>query len=138
VTLFERVYPEHRWVSRSACEEYLRGILFGNPWHAPDLPPWVSEEDGRIAGFVCVVPRPMVFRGRLIRAAVGCLYMVDPNRRNSLTALELIRAVLAGPQDLFIADGANDEARRLWLAAGGSAPILYGLHWTRLLRPARR
>lgn len=137
VALFERVYPAHRWASKDACEQYLRHVLFANPWRAPDLPSWVSEKNGRITGFVGVVPRSMVFRGRPIRAAVGCLYMVDPDRRNSLIALELVRAALAGPQDLFIADGANDDARRLWLGAGGRAPLLYSLHWTRLLRPAR-
>ncbi len=137
VALFERVYPEHRWFSRDACEQYLRDILFGNPWCAPDLPSWISEERGHATGFAGVGPRPMRFRGEQIRAAVGCLFMVDPDRRNSLIALRLVQAALAGPQDLFIADGANDDARRLWLGAGGSAPLLYNLHWTRPLRPAR-
>lgn len=137
VALFERVYPAHRWASREACGEYLSDVLLGNPWRAPDLPSWVSEDGGRVTGFAGVLPRPMTFRGRPIRAAVGFLYMVDPDRRGSLAALQLIRAALAGPQDLFIADGANDDACRLWRAAGGSVPLLYGLHWTCLLRPAR-
>jgi hypothetical protein len=137
VALFERVYPAHRWDSAEACGQYLREILFGNPWRAADLPSWVSEENGRIAGFAGVVPRPMLFRGRPIRAAVGCLYMVDPDRRSSLIALQLLRAALAGPQDLFVADGSNDDARRLCISAGGSAPLLYSLHWTRPLRPAQ-
>src|SRR5258706_2633535 len=137
VTLFERVYPAHRWASQDACGRYLRDILLRNPWRAPDLPSWVSEERGRLAGFAGVVPRPMVFRGRPIRAAVGCLYMVDPDRRNSLIAFQLLRAALAGPQDLFMADGSNDATRRLCLGAGGSAPLLYNLHWTRPLRPAQ-
>jgi hypothetical protein len=137
VSLFERVYPAHRWTSQDACGRYLRDILLRNPWRAPDLPSWVSEDRGRLAGFAGVVPRPMVFRGRPIRAAVGCLYMVDPDQRNSLIAFQLLRAALAGPQDLFIADGSNDATRRLCLGAGGSAPLLYNLHWTRPLRPAQ-
>jgi hypothetical protein len=79
----------------------------------------------------------MTFRGRAIRVAVGCQFMVDPGQRQSLVALQLAKSVLTGPHDLFVADGANDEARRLWLAAGGSVPLAYSLHWTRLLRPAR-
>jgi hypothetical protein len=135
--LFERVYPDQRWPSRAACEAYFREILFGNPWRDPELPSWVAEEDGRIAGFAGVVPRPMLFRGRAIRAAVGCQFMVDPNRRHGLTAMQLARAALSGSQDLFIADGANDLSRQMWTALGGTAPLLYNLHWTRPLRPAR-
>src|SRR3979490_242670 len=135
--LFERVYPEQRWISRTACEAYFREILFGNPWRDLDLPSWVAEEDGRMAGFAGVVPRRMAFRGRPIRVAVGCQFMVDPNRRHGLTALQLARAALSGPQDLFIADGANDLSRQILTGLGGTTPLLYNLHWTRPLRPAR-
>jgi hypothetical protein len=137
VSLFERVYPQHRWASRTECEAYFREIFFASPWRDLDLPSWIAEQNGGIAGFAGVLPRPMTFRGRALRVAVGCQFMVDPGQRQSLLALQLAKSVLTGPQDLFVADGANDEARRLWLAAGGSVPLAYNLHWTRLLRPAR-
>jgi len=135
--LFERAYPDQHWGSAAAREAYFREILFGNPWRDLDLPSWVAEEDGRIAGFAGVMPRRMVFRGRPIRVAVGCQFMVDPNRRHGLTALQLARAAISGPQDLFIADGANDLSRQMWAGLGGTAPLLYNLQWTRPLRPAR-
>lgn len=135
--LFERAHPDQRWSSPAACEAYFREILFGNPWRDLDLPSWVAEEDGRMAGFAGVVPRQMVFRGRPVRVAVGCQFMVDPNRRHGLTALQLARAAISGPQDLFIADGANDLARHMLAGVGGTVPLLYNLHWTRLLRPAQ-
>lgn len=135
--LFTRVYPQHRWHSQAACESYFREILFDNPWRDLELPSWVAEENGRISGFYAVLPRRMLLRGRPIRVAVGCQFMVDPDKRRSLTALQLIKAYLSGPQDLSLADGANDQARRMWVAIGGTAPLLYSLHWTRLLRPAR-
>ena len=136
--LFARVYPEHRWSSQAACESYLREMLFDNPWRDPEVPSWVAEEeDGRISGFYAVMPRRMSLRGRPVRVAVGCQFMVDPHRRNSLTALEMAKAFLSGPQDLTLADGANDLSRRLWMGIGGTASPLYSLHWTRPLRPAR-
>ena len=135
--LFARVYPEYRWRSQDACESYFREILFGNPWCDPDIPSWVAEENGRLSGFYAVLPRRMLLHGRPIRVAVGCQFMMAPDNRNSLAALQLTKACVSGPQDLTLADGANAQARRMWVAIGGVAPLLYGLHWTRLLRPAR-
>lgn len=135
--LFARVYPEHRWRSQSACEAYFHEVLFENPWRDLAIPSWVAEENGRMAGFYAVLPRKMLLRGRPIRVAVGCQFMMDPANRNSLAALQLAKACISGPQDLTFADGASAQARRMWVAIGGAAPLLYGLHWIRLLRPAR-
>ncbi len=135
--LFARVYPELRWSSRAAYESYFREMLFDNPWRDPELPSWVAEEDGRICGFYGVVPRRMLLRGRPLRVAMGCQFFVDPNRRNSLIAFQLVKACISGPQDLTLTDGASDKSRRIWIRIGGTAPLLYSLHWTRPLRPAR-
>lgn len=135
--LFARVYPEHRWSSPAACEAYFREMLFNNPWRDLQLPSWVAEEDGRVCGCYAVMPRSMLFRGRRIRVAVLCQVIVDPDQRHSLTVLQLAKACLSGPQDLTLADGANDKARRMWIGIGGTVPLLHSLHWTRPLRPAR-
>ena len=135
--LFMRVYPGHWWSSRSACEAYFHEMLFDHPWRDLDLPSWVAEEDGGMSGCYAIQPRPMLFRGRRIRVAVGFQFMVDPDRRRSLTALQLAKACLSGSQDLTLADGASDQVRRGWAAIGGTAPLLYSLHWTRPLRPVR-
>jgi len=112
-------------------------MLFDNPWRDLELPSWVAEEDGGISGCYAVLPRRMLLRGRPIRVAVGCQFMVDPDKRRSLTALQLAQACLSGPQDLTLADGASEQVRRGWIAIGGTAALSYSLHWTRPLRPAR-
>ncbi len=135
--LFRRVSPGQSWPSQAACESYFREVLFDNPWRDPELPSWLAEEDGRVAGFQAVLPRPMLLRGRPLRVAVGCQFIVDPDQRHALTALRLAKAFLSGPQDLSLADGANEQVRRMWVGLGGIPSLLYSLHWTRLLRPAR-
>jgi hypothetical protein len=135
--LFGRAYPQYRWASQPACESYFREMLFENPWRDPELPSWVAEENGRISGFCGVMPRPMLLRGRPIRVAVSSQFMVDPDWSSGLTALQLAKACISGPQDLTLADGAHDLSRRAWIGIGGTAALLYSLHWTRPLRPAR-
>lgn len=135
--LFIRSSPRHYWSGHAACAEYFLQMLFGNPWRDPEIPSWVAEHSGRIVGYYAIMPRPMQLNGRALRVAVGCQFVVDPDHRNSLIALKLAQECLSGPQDLTLADGANDTARRMWLAMGGAAPLLYNLQWIRLLRPAR-
>ena len=135
--LFARVYPESGWISRPACEAYFREVFFNNPWRDPELPSWIAQEDRRIVGFYGVMPRPMQLRETPVRVAVTCQFMVDPDHRHGLVALQLAKACLSGPQDLTLADGASEQTRRGWLAVGGTAPPIYSLHWTRPLRPAQ-
>lgn len=135
--LFARVYPDLRWPSPSACESSLREVLLHNPWRNAELPSWVAEQNGRITGFLGVVPRRMLLRGRPIRVAVGVHFMVDPDHRHSLIALQLLKACFTGPQDLYLADGASDTSQRIWTKLGGTASLLYSLQWIWPLRPAR-
>jgi hypothetical protein len=135
--LFARVYPKLRWSSQAAYESYFRHMLFSNPWYDPELPSWVAEEGSRITGFYGVVPRRMLLHGRPIRVAMGYQFFVDPDKRHSLTALELLKAGISGPQDLTFTDTAGDTPGRMWTAVGGTAALLYSLYWTRPLRPAR-
>jgi hypothetical protein len=134
--LHARVYPESGWAAAD-YEAYLREVLLGNPWLDPEIPSWVMEDAGRIVGFLGIVPRRMRFGGRPVRVAVSCQLMVERESRASLAALSLLRRLFAGPQDLAIADGANETSRVVWEACGGIASPLHSLHWVRLLRPAQ-
>jgi GNAT acetyltransferase-like protein len=137
VGLFERVFPEHRWPSRQGCERYFHEIFFANPWRDLGLPSWVAQEGGVTVAFAGVLPRRMLFGSRPLKVAVGSQFLVHPEWRHSLVAVQLLKRVLRGAQDLFVTDGANEQMKRLWLAVGGTVPILQNLEWTRLLRPTR-
>lgn len=114
---FTRVFLEGR-------DERLSSLVF-------------QETDGRIAGFLGVAPRSVVLNGRRYRAAVSSQFIVDPTAQVALVALRLARAYLDGPQDLSIADEANDISRKIWEGLGGTTARLLSMYWTRALRPAR-
>ena len=137
VGLFQRVFPRHGWNSVEDCRRYFREVFFENPWRNGAVPSWVAVSGGRIAGFAGMMSRPMLFRGRRVLVAVDCNFIVDPAVRRSGAALKLFKAILSGPQDLTLADGAIDAVRHQWCQLGGAMPLGYNLHWIRPLRPAR-
>jgi len=130
-----------RFSDRSSLEElrsYFKEIFFHNPWCDKDLPSLVYQDENRqIVGFLGVVPRRMLMKGRPIRVAVSTQFMVDPSSRSSLAAVQLLKRFYSGPQDLSFADLAYDSGRRLWESLGGTAALLYSIYWTRILRPCR-
>jgi hypothetical protein len=121
-----------------AHDAYFARVFFGDPSHDDALSSLVYEDrDGRIVGFLGVIPRRMSFQGRPVRAAISSQFVVDPVSHVGLVAVALAKAFLAGPQDLSITDEADDLARRTWEGLGGTTALLHSMHWTRPLRPAR-
>jgi hypothetical protein len=121
-----------------AYRAYFTRVFLETPSVDRALPSLVYEdEDGRIAGFLGVVPRRMTMNGRRIVAAVSSQFVVAPTNRAGLVALRLASAFFSGPQDLSISDEANETSRRIWEGLGGTTALWHSLYWTRPLRPAR-
>ena len=135
--LYGRVFPRRPAGGSESATEYLREILWRNPWRDETLPSLVYEDGkGRIAGCLGVMPRPMLLAGRPIQAAISHTFMVEPGSRSSLAALALARAFVSGSQDLSIAEGGS-PSRRILERFGGTTSLVYSLRWTRPLRPTR-
>lgn len=115
----------------------LKRMFFQLPWRDGSLSSLAYEdESGRVIGCLGIIPRPMKFRGRVIRTAVGHHLIVDPSRQGARAGVELARHFIRGPQDLAVAVG-NEFSRRIWKFVGGSVSPLHSLSWTRTLRPAQ-
>jgi hypothetical protein len=137
--LWLRVFRHTQGPPPASLVGYFREVFLRNPWREDDLPPLVCiDPDGKVTGFLGVIPRRMVFRGRPIRVAVATQLMVDSEQVGSgFLAIELVRRFFAGPQDLSFSDGATDTAAKLWQGLGGGPALLYSLEWVRTFRPAR-
>ena len=139
--LHRSIFRAHEEPSAEMEQSYrcfFEDVYLHNPWYEDGICPLVCDEGrGRITGFLGVMPRPMRLKGRPIRAAVSSMFMVDPNHRFGLAAVQLMRAFLAGPQDLSLADESTGPSRKLWERLGGTTSLLRSMHWMRPLRPAR-
>jgi hypothetical protein len=116
---------------------YFRHVFLNPPLRAEGIGAMVCEENGKIAGFLGVTPRPMRFRGRPILALLTSQFVVDPASR-SLAGVRLMKTCLSGRQELTIADESNDISRLIWERLGGHSVPAHSLHWTAVLRPGRR
>jgi hypothetical protein len=121
-----------------AYRAYFMHVFLQNPSGLVALPSLVyQEDDGRITGFLGIVPRLMTMHGKRVQAAIGSQFVADPSSRVGFVAVRLAKAFLEGPQDLSITDEANDTTRRMWEGLGGTTSLLHSMYWTRPLRPAQ-
>jgi hypothetical protein len=96
----------------------------------------VYEREGRVLGFLGIMPRRVVFNGRPMLMAVCSQFVVDPAGRGQV-GLQLLKECFEGRQDLTISDEAGDSTRKIWEWCGGETVLSYSMQWTRPLRPAQ-
>jgi hypothetical protein len=139
--LHEQVFVPSGQSPRSGPDQYrahFSRVFLDNPSREAGLPSLVYEEDdGRVVGFLGVVPRRMSMNGQRFYAALSSRFVVDPASRTAIVAVQLAKSFLEGPQDVSIADEATDVARSIWEGLGGTTALLHSIYWTRPLRPAR-
>lgn len=137
VELRQQVFKHTARPGAQDLTAFFTRAFFDNPWRDLDLPSYVHlDAEGRVNGFVGVVPRAMRFEGRPIRVAVPTQLMMRPGAPAG-SGLRLVRAIFEGPQDLTISDAANEAARKLWERIGGVTSLAHSLFWTLPLRRSR-
>jgi hypothetical protein len=116
--------------------EFFERTLFDHPWVDPDIPSLVYVDGrGDIVGLISSNTRRMRFDGRPIRMTCSAHLLAHPRARRLGVGALLMRAFLAGPQDLTITDGATDTVRRMWEGLGGQTVHLSALSFIRVFRP---
>ena len=109
---------------------YIHDVYLAHPFSvSKDLQSLVYEHEGTVVGFIGVTPHSWKWRDQEVTAVTSSQYMVDPEFRSPVPAIELLKALLAGRQEFTIADGANEVSMRLWTRLGGRVSHLYNLFW---------
>ncbi len=132
-TLYVKRMRGRPGLGSASLQNYFREIFLANPWATADIPSWVYVDQGKIAGFLGVVPRVMEFEGKVIRLAVASQLMTY----GGTAAMELLAHLFRGPQDLSFTDGASELAHEVWVGVGALPAHLYSFTWLRPLRPAQ-
>jgi len=138
VTLSTSLFSREDTRSRQELVQNFDDVFLKNPWVNESIPSWVyTDSREKIIGFLGVTPRRMLFRGEPVSVAVSQHMMVSAEARAPFAPVEMLRKLLGGPQDLTIADMANDISRKIWERLGGEISPAFSIHWRRPLRPAR-
>jgi hypothetical protein len=136
--LIWKVLHERKGAAPASLHNHLGELFLRNPWLDEGIVSRVFEDSqGKIAGFFGALPRRMTLQGTTIRLAFGSNFVMDPESRVSMAAIQLVKAFMKGTQDISITDSANEMSRQLLRSLGFSVVPIYSLQWARPLRPSR-
>ena len=121
----------------ASLQGYVLDLFLRNPWLDDGIVSRVYEDSSaKIVGFFGGVPRRMSIQGKQVRLAFGSNFVMDPESRATMAAIQLVRAFMKGTQDISITDSANDNSRQLLRSLGFQVVPIYSLQWARPLRPS--
>jgi hypothetical protein len=132
--MFSRVFLKQRTAPGLGLATYLDEVVLGGNGE-PRSRVFVDGR-GDVRGFIGIWPRRMMLDGRTIEAAAAGSLMVDRPEEHPTAGARLLRAFLAGPQQLSFSETANDVSQRMWERVGGERLATTSLDWVRVLRPA--
>lgn len=135
--MFQRILRKTDRPATQSLRAYLGEVFLDPPDFDPDIVSLVHERaDGSVSGFLGALPLPMELDGKRLRAAVCGTMMVDGYAEDPFAGARLLRAFLAGPQDLSVTETANDVSTAMWRKMRAAVLPDYSLEWLRVIRPA--
>ncbi|RCS22869.1 hypothetical protein DUT91_15355 [Phyllobacterium salinisoli] len=134
--LFQRIFRDARQPTPEALAVYLRRLYLEFPGRDPEINPLVHlKDDGGISGFIGVTPLRMTFEGKPLRAAICGSLMVENHESDPMAGARLLKAFLAGPQDISLSETASEVSAAMWTRLRGVQLSQYSLDWIRVIRP---
>ena len=135
-TLFTRIFLRRGEVTPVGLEQYLTSVFLSAPWTDPEINSLVHvRPDGTVNGFIGVLPVPFQWGERRLRGAVFSSLMVDDHEADPMAGARLMRALLAGPQDLSFCETASEVTIAMWERLKGVSLLQHSLTYLRILRP---
>src|SRR5687768_15510003 len=134
--IFQKAFRNRHARAPRSLELCLHEVLFDHPWYDPELQSRVFvTPEGKVGGFMGVMPLHMSYRGRPVRAAVPTSLAVSEPQKYPIAGAKLVRAFLSGPQDLSISEPANGLSQNLMTRLGAEQVPSESMEWLRVLQP---
>jgi hypothetical protein len=135
--LFQRILRRSRQPVTPSLEACLANLFLDGPDCDPDINSHVHvRDDGVVSGFIGALPLPMLVGDKPVRGALCGTLMVDDHGSDPFAGARLMRAFLAGPQDISLTETANDISTAMWRKLRGTVLPDHSLEWLRIIRPA--
>lgn len=135
-SLFQRMLRKSRNPASLSLERYLKAVFLAGPDQDPEIVSHVHvRDDGVVSGFIGVFPLPLLFNERPLRGAICGSLMVDGHEQDPFAGARLMRAFLAGPQDISLTETANDVSTAMWRKLRATVLPDHSLEWLRIIRP---
>jgi hypothetical protein len=131
-----RAGSKSRTATSASLNACLEQSFFQHPWAAPGISSKVAVgPDGHVSGFIGVLPARLDLDGRQVLAAFAGSMMVENPKADPLAGARLLRAFLAGPQDISLTETANSTALGMWQKLGHPLDPGYSFNWMKVLKP---
>lgn len=135
--LFQRILRKTREPVAPSLAAYLGSVFLDGPDQDPEINSFVHLSDaGAVNGFIGALPMPMEIGGKAARGAICGTLMVDRHEEDPFAGARLMRAFLAGPQDISLTETANDISTSMWRKLRATVLPDHSLEWLRVIRPA--
>ncbi|WP_378942215.1 hypothetical protein [Mesorhizobium sp. ANAO-SY3R2] len=135
--LFQRVFRDAVDSPTANLEAYFTSLFLEGPDQDPEIRSHVHvRDDGGVSGFIGVLPMPVLVGERPMRAAICSTLMVDNYADDPFAGARLMRAFLAGPQDISLTETANDISTAMLRKLRATVLPDHSLEWLRVIRPA--
>jgi hypothetical protein len=136
-TLYKHTLLNQEGTPSAALRDYFRSFYLDGPFRHADMPSLVHLDDrGAVSAFIGVHTVPYLIGDRPIRAAFCGALMSREEDRDPMAGARLLKAFLAGPQDVSMSETAIAVTQAMWAKLRGSTIPGYSLDWFRILRPA--
>jgi len=134
--LFQRIFRNAGRPPPASLTAYLERLYLDLPGRDPEINPLVHlRDDGSISGFVGVTPLLMVLDDKPLRAAICGSLMVEDRESDPMAGARLLKAYLAGPQDISFSETASEVSANMWMRLRGIQLPSYSLDWIRVIQP---
>lgn len=135
--LFQRVFRKSRAAPSAELVTYIRQLFLESPGCDPEISSLVHiDSHGDISGFIGVNALRMTYQDTPVRAAICGSLMVEGRQNDPMAGARLLKAFLAGPQDVSFSETASEVSMQMWTRLRGVILPQYSLVWIRVIRPS--